>query len=257
MKRIFLLFAPFLILTSAHAQGQEWKVSKSTHFIVYYKNSGEDFINKLTGYAEDYYNKIADNLGLTRFNFWLWDNRAKVYVYDDSRDYHVSTKQPQWASGSTHIIQKKIETYPGEEGFFETVLPHEMGHIVFREFVGFNNMAVPMWLDEGVAMYQERGRGLNANSYLRQAMREGNFMNIFELSTYNVESSTDNKKVEIYYIESLSMVVYLIKEFGREKFVLFCQNLRDKQNLERAVAASYNFSNLKELDSAWQEYIKK
>ncbi|MFA5275954.1 MAG: peptidase MA family metallohydrolase, partial [Candidatus Omnitrophota bacterium] len=153
--------------------------------------------------------------------------------------------------------QKTIQTYPGEEGFFETVLPHEMGHIIFRELVGFSNAAIPMWLDEGVAMYQERDRGLNSKGYLRQAMREGNFMNIFELSVYNLGSSADRKKVEIYYIESLSMVAYLIREFGREKFVLFCQNLRDKQNLQRAVAASYNFPSLKELDTAWREYIKK
>ncbi|MFA5275899.1 MAG: hypothetical protein WC417_03295 [Candidatus Omnitrophota bacterium] len=110
MKKVFLLFTSFLILTSAYAQAEKWNDSKSTHFIVYYKNTSEDFINRLSGYAEDYYSKIADNLGLTRFNFWLWDNRAKIYVYDNAADYHTSTNQPQWASGGAYIAQKTIQT---------------------------------------------------------------------------------------------------------------------------------------------------
>jgi len=257
MKRIVLFLTAFFILTSSYAGEPKWNISKSTHFVVYYKNAPEDFINKLIRHAEDYYNAIADNLGLARFNFWLWDNRAEVYVYDDPNDYHASTGQPHWASGGTYITQKIIKTYPGAGRFFETVLPHEIGHIIFREFVGFNNTAVPRWLDEGVAIYQEKNRSLNVNSYLRQVMSQGNFMDIFELSVFDVAVSTDQKKVEIYYSESFSIVDYLIKQFGREKFVLFCQSLRDKSNLERSIASAYNFLNLKELDSVWQEYIKK
>ena len=82
-------------------------------------------------------------------------------------------------------------------------------------------------------------------------------MDIAQLSNYNVSTSTDKMRVQLYYIESLSIVTYLIREFGRDRFVTFCQNLRDKMNLERAIASSYDLSNLKELDSAWQAYVRK
>lgn len=257
MKRIFLFLAAFLIISPSYAQGVKWNISKSEHFIIYYKNAPEDLIARVATNVEGYYNEIADNLGFTRFNFWLWDNRAKIYVYDNAKDYQVSTGLPQWSGGGTQMAMKTISTYPGAPGFFERVLPHEMGHIIFREFVGFNNPAVPLWLDEGVAMYQERDKSVYNYGYLRQAMAQGTFMNITQLSAYNVSTSTDQMKVQLYYIESLSIVTYLIREFGRDRFVIFCQNLRDKLNLEHAIASSYDLSNLKELDSAWQAYVRK
>ena len=257
MRKIFLFLAASLILLPSYAQEPNWNISKSNHFIIYYKNAPEDAINRVITNVEDYYNEIANNLGFTRFNFWLWDNRAKIYIYDNAKDYHTSTGQPQWSAGGTQMAQKTITTYPGAPGFFERILPHEMGHIIFREFVGFYNTAVPLWLDEGVAMYQERNKSIYSYGYLRQAMARGTFMNIEQLSVYNVAVSTDQMKVQLYYMESLSIVTYLIREFGRDRFVIFCQNLRDKMNLERAIASSYDFSSLKELDSAWQTYIKK
>ena len=257
MKKIFLFLAAFLIFYTSYAQDTKWNISKSEHFIIYYKNAPEDAISRVATNVEGYYNEIANNLGFTRFNFWLWDNRAKIYVYDNAKDYHASTGQPQWSAGGTQMALKTISTYPGAPGFFDRVLPHEMGHIIFREFVGLNNPAVPLWLDEGVAMYQERNKNIYNYGYLRQAMAQGTFMNIAQLSAYNVSTSTDQMKVQLYYIESLSIVTYLIREFGRDRFVIFCQNLRDKLNLEHAIASSYDLSNLKELDSAWQAYIKK
>ena len=247
----------FFIFCSSYAQEPNWNISKSEHFVVYYKNAPDNFVKKATTYVEEYYNEIANNLGFTRFNFWLWDNRAKIYIYDGIKDYHDSTGMPQWSGGGAFMAKKTITTYPGAQGFFERVLPHEMGHIIFREFVGFYNPAVPLWLDEGVAMFQEKDKSIYNYGYLRQAMAQGTFMNIEQLSVYNVAISTDQMKVKLFYIESLSIVSYLISEFGRDRFVIFCQNLRDKLNLERAIASSYDFSNLKELDSAWQAYIKK
>jgi hypothetical protein len=72
----------------------EWKQEKSTHFIVCYKNAPEQFIKNLTDRAEEYYNKIADDLGFRRFNFWLWDNRAKIYIHDNKEAYQAATGQP-------------------------------------------------------------------------------------------------------------------------------------------------------------------
>ena len=53
------------------------------------------------------YDKIADDLGFRRFDFWLWDKRAKIYIYDDVRSYQAATNQPSWSSGCA-IIKDKI-----------------------------------------------------------------------------------------------------------------------------------------------------
>ena len=58
------------------------------------------------------------------------------------------------AFSRVQIKKKEISTYMWQEMLFDTILPHEMGHIIFREFVGYNK-ALPLWLDEGVACMQE------------------------------------------------------------------------------------------------------
>lgn len=95
MRRSVLLITIFsLWLPFALANTDDWPIEKSTHFIVYYKNAPGDFIQQLIEKSEYYYDKIADGLGFRRFDFWLWDNRAKIYIHDDAKAYQVATNQP-------------------------------------------------------------------------------------------------------------------------------------------------------------------
>lgn len=225
--------------------------------MVYYKNALEDFIRRLTEKSEDYYDRIAQELGFRRYDFWLWDNRAKIYIYDDAKSYQDATGQPVWSVGCALAGEKTIHSYPYAEGFFETTLPHEMGHIIFREFVGFNNHAIPTWLEEGVASYQETSRRETASKIVEEAMKNGNFINLQRLATLNPQFMPDRGLVNLFYAESLSIVDYLIKNFGSDSFVTFCQALRDKKDFARALSSSYNFSNVRELDEAWLKYIER
>jgi hypothetical protein len=258
MKRFILYLLVILISYNVvHATEDDWKKASSTHFLVYYKNAPEDFIKQLIDKSEDYYNKIAQDLGFTRFNFWLWENRAKIYIHDNPQEFQSATGQPAWSAGCAEVNTKIIHSFPYAQGFTETILPHEMGHIVFREFVGFDNPSIPLWLDEGVAAYEEHSRYISADIITREAIRTGKFINLVRLSSISQNKLQENNLVKLFYSEAVSLVDFLIKEFGRDKFVYFCQNLRDKKDLERAISASYPFSNIQELDEGWQKYLQK
>lgn len=250
---IVLLFAQHIFAQDA----AKWKESRSTHFIVYYNNAQESFVNRIIERSEDYYNKIADALGFRRYDFWLWDKRAKIYVYDDAQKYQFFTGQPSWSAGAAISAEKIIYTFPNEAKFMETILPHELGHIIFREFVGFNNSAIPLWLDEGVASYQEADKRQTAMMLVKQAARGGNLIGIDGLGSFSLFSAQSAESVSLFYAESLSIVDYLIKRFGSDRFVLFCQVLRDKKDLNEALRYTYSFGSIKEFDAAWQKYIKE
>jgi len=257
-RQIILFLAVLVSFNVAFAQeGQKWKEAKSTHFVVYYKNAQDDFVDKLIEKSENYYNDIADDLGFRRYNFWLWDERAKVYICDNAKDYQAITGQPSWSSGCAKIKDKIMYTFPYAGGFFDTILPHELGHIIFREFVGFDNNAVPLWLDEGVASYQEKIKYSQAEIFLKRAIANGSFMSLEELSNFNPYFAANKELVQIFYFEAFGIVDYLIKEFGRDDFVSFCQSLRDRRDLNRALAANYPFSDIKELNQQWQRKLVK
>jgi len=258
MKKFLLFLAVFFIFphTILAADTQKWKTAKSTHFIVHYKNAPESFIEKIIRESEDHYAKIADRLGFTRYNFWLWDNRANIYIYDDMQDYHKNTGQPTWSSGASIPRQKTIYTFPYAKNFFETVLPHEMGHIIFREFVGFDNRAIPIWLDEGVATYQENNKYSYVDRLVKETMKNRTFFDLKKLSTIQPKTIFDPSYVQVFYLESASVVSFLIKKYGKDSFMLFCQYLRDKKDFEAALRSVYPLLSLDELDKAWQNYIK-
>jgi len=249
------LLSVFIVASLALAA--TWNTDKSTHFIIYYKNAPDRFLDELIDKAEGYYNKIADDLGFRRYNFWLWDNRAKIYIYDNAQDYQAATAQPAWSSGCAYPREKVIHTFPYAKNFFNTILPHEMGHIIFREFVGFDNLAIPVWLEEGVASYQQDLRFSAAGIMIKEALAKNRFIPLTKLAELNPQSMADTQSVNLFYAESVSILDYLVKEFGQDRFMLFCQGLRDKKNLEKALLLAYPFKNIEDLDKKWHRYLNR
>jgi hypothetical protein len=150
-----------------------------------------------------------------------------------------------------------IETYPWAQGFFQSLLPHELGHIIFREFVGSENNA-PIWLDEGVAMYQEKVKRFNLKTKLLQALEQGKLMPLNKLSELNIAFVKDSELVELYYAEALSVVDYLLNKFGRDNFVELCHALKERKTFDQAINDAYRvFKNLEDLNKAWLRHIKE
>ncbi|MDD4940199.1 MAG: peptidase MA family metallohydrolase [Candidatus Omnitrophica bacterium] len=257
MKRYLLAAAfVFLCVPRVFAADGDWSVEKSTHFLVYYKNAPAGFIGELIEKSENYYNEIADKLGFRRFDFWLWDDRAKIYIHDDARAFQEATGQQSWSAGCAMVNEKIIHSFPYAHGFFDGTLPHEMGHIIFREFVGFNNRAVPWWLDEAVATYVEERAHSSACSIVKDALASGKFIGLESIPGINPYLAENDAAVLIFYAEVECLIGYLVNEFGKDNFMLFCQNLRDKRDLERALSYVYPFRNIAELETAWRKNLQ-
>lgn len=256
MIRLTLCLIIFSFAFQSDASDDAWNIQKSTHFVVYYKGNLGDFAYRVMDKAEFLYEKITDYLGFRRENFWLWDNRAKIYIYENADQYRTATSQPAWSSGCASVKEKVIKTYYQAKNFFDNVLPHEMAHIIFREFVGFYNPAIPLWLEEGIASFQEEAKRSVSRRILFQAMQDKGFMNLKELNNFNPDSRANAELVNLFYAEAMSIVDFLIKEFGQDSFLGFSRILRDKKNFTEAMIRVYQFKDIEELDMAWQNYLR-
>jgi len=193
MRKLLLtcILLTFLCSGSQASEKEDWKEFRSSHFIIYYKNAPRDMIETINETAEYYYQEITRNLGFYRHESWTWDKRAKIYIYRDSQDYVKTAKQMQWSHGAASAADKTIRTFPAAHGFFDSTLPHELGHIIFREFIGFNSF-IPLWFDEGVAMYQEKARRWGSNQNVLKAMEEDRFIPLIELSYLKLYNQSEN-----------------------------------------------------------------
>lgn len=243
----------------AYALDEDFQEKRSTHFIVYYKKSvDKDFIDEIINAAEGYYEEIASNLGYQRYNFWLWDERAKIYIYPDKLLYQKETKQPDWSGGCASYQEKKIWTYPHAAGFFDSILPHELGHIIFREFVGFNNK-IPLWFEEGIASYQEKSKRYAAKNKVKELLSKNQLPTIEELANIRSPSDIANSDfAEIFYAEAVAIIYFLINKYGNYKFAALCKNLNDNLSLDKALAKTYyNINNIQDLYKMWVRDLKQ
>ncbi len=245
----------YAFLYAADISATLWQIKKSTHFIVYYREAPGDYINEVIDRAEGYYNTITTKLGFTRYEeFWTWYKRAKIYLFKDKEEYLRITSQPEWSGALSRTVAHEIYTYVRQDGFFDTVLPHELGHIIFREFIGYDKR-LPLWIDEGVATFCEKKDTLEGTKMTRIISRTVFFMDINEMGEIN---RANLMMPEIFYAEAESVTEFLINEYGNDKFAEFClalKNLKKEETWEDAIRSVYKFNSVQEMNDAWLNHL--
>ncbi|MCM8757787.1 MAG: hypothetical protein NC900_04890 [Candidatus Omnitrophica bacterium] len=279
MKRIFLTLLLFFIFSLTLAQN--WQELKGEHFIVYYTKD-ERFARQVLDKAEIYYRDIASDLGYPRYSeFWLWDKRVKIYIYPDKDSFLKETGQPSWSEGMADYGLKQIMGYNLSNVFLESILPHEMAHLIFRDFVGFKG-EIPLWLDEGVAQWAEKTKRNYIKNLIKKAYEEDRLLSLDDLMKLDIRNiktgnevyvrSTTSKDgqprvlflsgdnlVNLYYLEAVSLVGFLIERFGSDSFSYFCRQLRDGKRLNEALRLSYpNYiRNIDDLEKYFRKYLSE
>jgi len=250
---IFLIFIFCLTPVSAEVITSLWRTEKSQHFIIYYQEVPADFVNELISKAEEYYNGILEELGFRRFDFWSWDNRAKIYLYNNSADYLKDTNSLAWSGAQVSIKRRIIKTFVGQQNFFDSILPHEMTHMIFREFVGLKT-DLPLWIDEGVACSQEKNNlavRMNAAKVLVKNNTYLEFKNLFEVYSATLIVA------DIFYSQAASVITFLLNKYDKELFLDFSRKVRDGLPWKKALLDSYRFSSAEEMQTAWKEFMLK
>ena len=248
-----------ILLLCAIATAEDWKVIKGEHFLVYYVDN-KKFAAEARSRAEKYYNKIAADIGYSRYdNFWRWDNRAKIYIYRTHEDFMRATGKEPWIYGVVRYHKKEIISYEWSAGFLDSLLPHEIAHLVFRDFVGFpaaGGKGIPLWLDEGVAQWEEEARRTKSVEAVKKLIKDKSYIPIAELMGTDVRTKSDYELSSKFYAQAITLVGYMIKEYGPSKFNLFCRQLRDGKSVNAALSFVYTNSipNIKSLEEKWIKY---
>ena len=255
--RVTILFSVFCFLFSAiPVYSQEWQEIKSEHFIVYFI-SDKDFAKDVSLQSEIYYKRIASELGYQRYSkFWTWDRRVKIYIHPSRESFQKGTGQPDWSEGVAKYHEKTIVSYAWSDGFLKMLLPHELTHLIFRDYVGFKG-EVPLWLDEGVAQWMEPHKRKQIKVVIRRLAENRRLLSLNQMMILDVRKSNNPDIVNTYYIQAVSLVDFLMTEYGASRFNSFCRQLRDGKSIEDSLKFAYPVSirSIKDLEEKWQKYI--
>ena len=260
MLSLVILYA---VLAFAHVlYAESWRETNSRHFRVFYMEDVA-FAAAVADWAEHYYTQITLDLGMQHvvkrdWAPWLWERRCRIYLYPTHEAYLRATRAPQWSGGMVHYRQRAVYSFTAASGFLDKTLPHELAHIVFREFVGFDNAMVPRWLDEGVAQYAETGRREESLELMHQGVTQGVYLSLTQLHQMPL-SHASHGAARLFYAQAVTLVHFFLEQYGSRRFIELCQSLRDGRSLERALAFSTSGSirSLADFEAAWYEFIQR
>ena len=259
-KKVLRLFCATIFISAmlafssglAFESKSDWEEYRSTHFIIHYHTSiPDDYIKEFSRKCENYYHLITARLGFSRFSFWLWEDRVKIFIYKTQEEYIKDARRPKWSGASVHIRKKFINTFYFAEDFFDKILPHELAHIILREFIGLTTKA-PLWLDEGVACANEKDGYATYLLLTKELLERKSYMPLPELERANEKGVNFPG---IFYPSAASVVIFLLENYGQEDFADLCRHLRDGGTFYGSMDKVYGIKDAEDLDKKFLTFL--
>jgi len=231
----------------------------SEHFIVQARNPG--LAKVLAAQAEGDLRRICRSVLAGQD----YPHSVEIYVWPTAREYAANAQDaPEWSGGSYRIesrdgqqVRRIDLTQLDDRGRLATVmldrvLPHEMCHLVVREF--FGDCPCPVFLNEGLAMMAESEIDPQRTLLAGEAVIAGEAAPLEDLLTGRPQDAVD---VHLFYAESFSFTFFLHRRLTPEQFREFLQQVKNgcatADALQRALCVPPEEDFPAQLDAAWQQ----
>jgi hypothetical protein len=187
-------------------------------------------------------------LGVTErepIDFWIYANESDFYgaLGPGSRENVGGVALAEIRSLFAQIRPEEID-----DSWVETVIPHELAHLVFHTAVDNPYHDPPRWLNEGLAVYDSEGYSALDRVRVGDAIREGSLIPIVGLAGL---FPTTYEEFALAYAESVSAVDYLVRAHGADALVDLIRSYRDGITDDEAFQAAIGMT-VAEFDRAWQ-----
>ncbi len=185
--------------------------------------------------------------------------KIHVYIYRDAVEYSKVTGQPGWSGGvnkvsfiGAAIAQREIHTFQTANAVLDSILPHELTHVVFTEAVG-GRARVPRWLSEGVAVLEEPPfKTRYYENLVRTRVKAGGHIPLSKL--FAMTDYPNEEAIRLFYGESHSVVKFLIARYGRPALVRYCQQLGGKE-AKTALQDVFGYREPADLEAVWKQTL--
>lgn len=224
---------------------------QSLHFLA--KAYGPDTVRQVSDQAEQAYQRIMTDTGLYSFRP---RDLYRVVIYGTQDEYRKKTGQAEWSSGCS--IGNSI--YSFLQPRLESVLSHEMTHLIWFEFMTARAPVEHRWINEGLAVYEEAkaesGRASQPLfAQMLPALRSQPMP--MDQMQHLVPATERAYQVSLWYAQAESLVRFMVERGGRIGFAQFLNALRDGRSLDEAVNSGFpgQWRAAVELENDWRRSL--
>jgi len=175
----------------------------------------------------------------------------EIYIYASTVDLKGAMIFPQeWTGGVafTAFSTIAIGISPSELNWGKSALVHELMHLVVHQATFGPYGQLPLWLDEGLAMYSEGELDPTLRSYLEEAISKDELISVRSLCS---PFSAYSEKASLSYAQSYSLVVYLMDNYGQDSMLDLLTILKQGSTYDEALTEVYGFD-IDGLDARWR-----
>ena len=126
-------------------------------------------------------------------------------------------------------------------GMDRGLIVHESAHLLFDQAMGESALPTPAWLDEGFASYMAPSVKIFSGGSLNDRTNPLRAMNTVTGTPHSIGT---------FYQKSLSVVAFMIDEFGETSFQRFISQLGNGSTMDAALTSVYGLD-LDGLDARW------
>jgi hypothetical protein len=225
-----------------------WQSLTEGKVTVYWYKGEESFAEELMLTAQESLVRLTEDTGA------YLSKPVKIYIYANSDDLQGAMIYPQeWAGGVAYsqfgIIA--IGIAPGNLTWGLNAITHELTHLVIHQMTYNPYNWLPVWLDEGLAMYNQESIDSVFIYYLEKALRDNTLLSVRSLSS---PFSADPEISYLSYAQSYSLVEYLISTYGQNKMLELLNTFKEGSGYDEALIKVYGFD-MDDLNDLWFDYI--
>jgi len=226
----------------------DWQVLSEGQITMYWYEGDRSFADALMSAAQDGLELLHRNIGVHL------SNPIEIYIYANSRDLQNAMIFPQeWTGGVAYPGYSTIAIGidPGYLSWGMRSIVHELTHLVVHQMTDNPYLDLPVWLDEGLAMYMEGPLEDSFVYYLGKAIENDALISVKSLAS---PFSAYADLSYLSYAQSYSLVHYLISSYGQEKMLELLTVFSQGSGYDDAFEKVYGFD-IEGLDKKWNDYI--
>jgi hypothetical protein len=197
----------------------QWQHLTQGYLHVNWYNRPQDFGQTVLDQAKKDLMHIQANLGggLTQ--------PITIWVYANALDFHnaLPSQIHEWVGGIAfpNLNQASIVVYTSNDDTLIRDMPHEITHLVFHQVSGANT-TVPLWFDEGLAVYNQLYHEPEMSRRFKQALP---LHALLRLSAISASFPADANNAYLAYAQSWNLVGYMYTTFGEPRMAALIHDL--------------------------------
>ncbi|MFI5261846.1 MAG: peptidase MA family metallohydrolase [Candidatus Limnocylindrales bacterium] len=193
-----------------------WQTMTGTHVRLHWYSGSQAFAQKALKVGDDAVTRVATLLGVPEtqpIDFF-------VYASADGLDAALGPGTSEFVAGRAvpeiRTLFAEIDPDQSDTSWVTTVVPHELTHLVFDTATHNPYHEPPLWLNEGLAVYESIGDDADDQGRVRDAVASGTLLPLTGLTgAFPVRQDL----FYLSYAEAVSAVDFFVHTYGQAHLV--------------------------------------